>query len=190
MKNEDKTKITKDNLMLAFLTLYKEKKIERISIKEITDLAGYNRGTFYVYYKDVYDILEQAENILMDRLGHGIEQVVKLKVGFSPENFFRVMMNVFTDNTLLASVLMSRGTVEFHNNLKNMGREKIMRLDDNLDEEARMKLSMTIEYQFSGVMGIISYWMRENQDLPIEEAMKIVVDLTRNGVFQIVNRYT
>lgn len=40
------------------LELYSERKIEDITIKEITDKAGYNCGTFYVYYKDVYEILE------------------------------------------------------------------------------------------------------------------------------------
>lgn len=35
---------------------YSSKPIDKITIKEITDLAGYNRGTFCLYYKDVYDI--------------------------------------------------------------------------------------------------------------------------------------
>lgn len=50
------TEQTKACLREAFWTLYTKKPIEKISIKEITDLAGYNRGTFYLYYKDVYDL--------------------------------------------------------------------------------------------------------------------------------------
>ena len=45
------TEQTKDNLRSAFWTLYSSKPIDKITIKEITDLAGYNRGTFYLYYK-------------------------------------------------------------------------------------------------------------------------------------------
>ena len=58
----------KGNLKDAFWKLYTEKSIEKISIKEITDLAGYNRGTFYLYYKDVYDIFSQIEDELLDKI--------------------------------------------------------------------------------------------------------------------------
>lgn len=190
MKHEEKTKTTKNNLMLAFLDLYKDKKIEKISVKEITDLAGYNRGTFYVYYKDVYDILEQAETMLMDRLSYAVEQVLNLKVGFSPESFFRIIMNVFIENQELASVLMSRGTVEFHHALKSMAKEKIVRLDDDMDAEEKKTLFIAVEYQISGVIGVISNWMSTNREMSIEEVMAVIVDITKNGVFQIVNRYT
>ena len=43
------TEQAKNNLRIAFWSLYAQKPIEKISIKEITELAGYNRGTFYLY---------------------------------------------------------------------------------------------------------------------------------------------
>ena len=55
-------KITRQNLSDAFWQLYLKKKIEKITVKEICELAGYNRSTFYVYYKDVYDILNEIED--------------------------------------------------------------------------------------------------------------------------------
>lgn len=58
-KQPEVTEQTKTNLRTAFWELYKEKPIEKITIKEITDAAGYNRGTFYLYYKDVYDLFTQ-----------------------------------------------------------------------------------------------------------------------------------
>ena len=42
------TEQTKNNLRIAFWSLYAQKPIEKISIKEITELAGYNRGTFFI----------------------------------------------------------------------------------------------------------------------------------------------
>ena len=59
------TEQTKDKLRSAFWTLYSSKPIDKITIKEITDLAGYNRGTFYLYYKDVYDIFASIEMELL-----------------------------------------------------------------------------------------------------------------------------
>jgi AcrR family transcriptional regulator len=49
---------TRQNLIDAFWSLYCEKRIEKITVKEITIKAGYNRGTFYEYFVDVYDVFE------------------------------------------------------------------------------------------------------------------------------------
>ena len=53
-KQPQVTEQTRANLREAFWNLYAERPIERISVREITDRAGYNRATFYLYYHDVY----------------------------------------------------------------------------------------------------------------------------------------
>lgn len=59
---------TKQDLMDAFWALYCEQKIARITVKAITHSVGYNRSTFYKYFTDVYDVLEQIENSLIPSL--------------------------------------------------------------------------------------------------------------------------
>jgi len=46
----------------AFMTLYAENSIEKISIQQITDLAHLHRGTFYLHYLDIYDLLKKIES--------------------------------------------------------------------------------------------------------------------------------
>ncbi|MCP1146629.1 TetR/AcrR family transcriptional regulator [Lysinibacillus endophyticus] len=48
--------ITKSNLASAYWTLYKENGVQKVTVKDITSLAGYNRSTFYEYFKDVQDV--------------------------------------------------------------------------------------------------------------------------------------
>ena len=67
-KRPELTEQTKRNLRTAFWSLYAQKPLEKISVREITALAGYNRGTFYLYYQDVYDLLNQIEDELLDEL--------------------------------------------------------------------------------------------------------------------------
>ena len=43
-RNEQRTAETKKNLQEAFLKLYEKKDISQITIREITDLAGYNQS--------------------------------------------------------------------------------------------------------------------------------------------------
>ena len=59
---------TKNKIKMAFLDLYKEKNIEKISIKEITDAANIYRGTFYYYFDDIYFLLNELENDFFDEI--------------------------------------------------------------------------------------------------------------------------
>ncbi|WP_370858655.1 TetR/AcrR family transcriptional regulator [Megamonas funiformis] len=52
---------TKENIIIAFWEIYREKSINKIIIKELMDKAGYHRSVFYTYFKDIYDLLEQEQ---------------------------------------------------------------------------------------------------------------------------------
>lgn len=50
-----------------------EKPIEKISIQEITNKAGYNRSTFYQYFSDIYELLTYVEDELLSYIKMGLE---------------------------------------------------------------------------------------------------------------------
>ncbi|MBD5555183.1 MAG: TetR/AcrR family transcriptional regulator [Roseburia sp.] len=68
----DKREIkTKRNIKNAFLMLRSKKEIEQITVKEIAEKAEISKATFYLHYKDIYDLsdtlgIEIVENILKD----------------------------------------------------------------------------------------------------------------------------
>ena len=53
---------TKKSIINAFIELRASKPLEKITIKELSDLAFINKATFYTHYKDIYDLAEQLEN--------------------------------------------------------------------------------------------------------------------------------
>ncbi|MBV7276677.1 TetR/AcrR family transcriptional regulator [Clostridiaceae bacterium UIB06] len=63
-------KHTEDKIIHAFWELYKTQKIEKITVKSITDACGIHRATFYLHYQDVYAILEHIEASLMQSLNY------------------------------------------------------------------------------------------------------------------------
>ncbi len=72
-KQPEVTDATREAFIDAFCKLASEKPINEISIKEITDLAGYNRTTFYRYFSNVETLLDNVES-------RWIESFVKLVV--------------------------------------------------------------------------------------------------------------
>mgnify|MGYP000694826565 CR=1 FL=1 len=57
---------TKRQLRLALMKLMAEKSVKDISVRELAAIADINRGTFYIHYKDVYDLLSSLEDELAD----------------------------------------------------------------------------------------------------------------------------
>ena len=56
-----RVKKTKRQLRLALMELMCEKPQKHISVRELAERADINRGTFYIHYKDVSDLLQQLE---------------------------------------------------------------------------------------------------------------------------------
>ncbi len=61
-----RTKRTKHSIMNAFIELRAKKPLEKITVKELSELAYINKATFYTHYKDIYDLSEQLEKEAID----------------------------------------------------------------------------------------------------------------------------
>jgi len=48
----------------AFIELFDKKQIEKISIRDMTNLSGYSRTTFYKYFSSVYEVRDTLESML------------------------------------------------------------------------------------------------------------------------------
>ena len=59
---------TKKQLRQALMDLMSEKPSKTISVRELAERADINRGTFYIHYKDVSDLLQRLEDKMAERL--------------------------------------------------------------------------------------------------------------------------
>lgn len=59
---------TKKIIKNTFLTINQTKKIDEIKVSEVSRKAGISRTTFYSYYDDVYNIVEEIEDELLNQL--------------------------------------------------------------------------------------------------------------------------
>lgn len=61
-----RVRYTKRVIKESFITLINEKPFHSITLKEVCELAGINRSTFYKHYRDIYDWRDQLENALLE----------------------------------------------------------------------------------------------------------------------------
>ncbi len=66
-KNESKYFNTAIRMDEALITLLEKKDFEYITIKEICEVAGVNRSTFYLHYENTSDLLKETTRYILDK---------------------------------------------------------------------------------------------------------------------------
>ena len=56
---------TRSAVKKAFLEMRAEKPLEKITVKELSTAANINKATFYLHYRDIYDLSEKLERELI-----------------------------------------------------------------------------------------------------------------------------
>lgn len=183
MKKQPKvTAQTKQNLVDAFWALYCEKRIEKITVKEITQKAGYNRGTFYEYFTDIYDVLEQLEGSLIPTI-HELPPI-----SISNQNMgmpLDMFMTIYEQNSKYYSVLLGdNGDPAFASKLKNSTKPVIRQVFLEKYNINPIEFDFILEFVLSAMIGIMSYWFRQDKILPAEDLVSLMYDLMENGVMK------
>ena len=113
---------TKELLRRSLTQLLMEKDLKDITVRELTEHADINRGTFYLHYQDIYDLFEQAEKEILNDFSNIIvkhkqqhRQVIWLPVLLDAFKFIAANADIFIallrtrETTFLSKIIeMSR----------------------------------------------------------------------------------
>lgn len=171
---------TREKLMEAFWQLYEKKRIENITIKEITQKAGYNRGTFYEYFLDVYDILEKIE----DKIIPNIKDLPPTEApATSQQDSLKEIISFYQKNAgYLTTLLSDKGDPAFLNKLKNHIKPRIKSELINKGVSDGFELDYALEYTLQGLLGVLNHWFQNNDEKkPIDELVILMYKLMNQG---------
>ena len=73
---DHRTRVTRMLIRRAFTGLLRTKPVQSISIKELCEAAGVNRGTFYAHYESVHDLLRQMEDDFLQEIDEALERLL------------------------------------------------------------------------------------------------------------------
>lgn len=83
-----KSEQTKKRIIQTYLKLIDEKKWDKITVKELCLRSDITRGTFYQYYSDIYEMMEQIQNDLLADITLKFQALPEQKpMAFLPEEF-------------------------------------------------------------------------------------------------------
>lgn len=165
---------TKQNLTDAFWALYCEKRMDKITVREITVKASYNRSTFYQYFKDVYDVLEQIENSLLP----GLEDMPPLVMNTGNTRLpIDSFIKLYSMHGKYYTVLLGdNGDPAFAGKMKNGIKLKLIEqlATSSIDS---MELDYSLEYILAAMIGVLAYWFKNNENMPEEQLINLMYGL-------------
>ncbi len=181
-KQPEITTQTRQNLTDAFWSLYCENRIEKISVKEITLKAGYNRGTFYEYFIDVYDVLEQIENSLIPKINEFPPVIAPTGNIDTPLHMF---IKLYEQNSKFYTVLLGEnGDPAFAGKLKFAVKPVVKNILMSKSCLDQIEMDYILEYMLSSMIGIMSYWFQQNKSLPADRVITLMYELMEYGVMK------
>ena len=151
-------KDTKKLIFDTFITLLEKKPFDRITVKDIVEACDINRNTFYYYYSDIYDLLEE---VFMKELN---ELITAHKEGKSwGAAFIKVAYVAYDHKKLINNICASRSYEYFENYMYKACKHIIIDFVQVSAEGMRVPeediefIASFFEYAF---LGIISEWFR------------------------------
>lgn len=181
-KQTETTKRTKQTIKDSFWDLYRENKIEKITVKDITLKAGYNRSTFYAYFTDIYDILEQIEEDLMPR----IEDLPPIDTSRerSPD-YFENIITIYEKNSTYYSVLLSEnGDPRFALKLKNVFKTMMMETISNRVSISPEEMDYALEFIVGATLSTVKHWFDQDKNIPMQQLLPLMYKLMDNRFVQ------
>ncbi len=193
-KNPELTEQTKQNIVQAFWSLYAEKDMNQISVKEITERAGYNRSTFYAYFGNTDEVLEYVVEELYSSarkmgLGHGCKDTVtQVNETTGAGEITHRFVQFYSEYKKYLSVLFGKMQAPvFTKRLWELAEPHYSEYLEELSPKQRVEIPYAIEYNLCGMFMMIAKWHKNGQDIPIERLEEILKILSQQGVRNCVD---
>ena len=104
-KSDARVRYTQRVLKESFLSLLRDKPVNKITVKEVCELAELNRATFYAHYSDCFALMDRIEQELLD----AFEQSLRLIGDFDVSALISAIYTMVEQHEEACRVLIFNG---------------------------------------------------------------------------------
>ncbi|QPQ31288.1 TetR/AcrR family transcriptional regulator [Lysinibacillus sp. JNUCC 51] len=183
---------TKNEIKQAFFSLLSEKNFEAITVRDITELANINRGTFYLHYVDKYNLLEQYENEIFEKFNAILDATTNLDLDinqFKQERLpvmIQILQVFYEEADFLKLILGPNGDPYFHEKMRQFFVRYFNAYLGNRTDKSKWKfpIELTLAYNSNAILGVITYWLQHEMQQSPEEIATMLIETILKGTFE------
>lgn len=181
---------TKKLIKDAFFSLIEEQGFEGVTVKQLTERAGINRGTFYSHYVDKFELMEKCVNEIFEeaeqKLIHHLPHIFGDERTDKSYHYLVPFIRFIEDNQIIMKPLLGpNGDSTFQAKLRKfMQAALFQRSPVTLFDPDKMLVPPTylVAYLSSAHMGVIYEWLNNpSSEETAEDIARIIYTITYEG---------
>ena len=187
--NDRRVKRTKKALYDALLILLEDKTINEITVTELTTKADVNRATFYFYYTDLIDMLQQIQNEAFEAFKNVIQKTtisVSTIDGFT-EYAERVFSYCKENEALTRFIINNDVNNQIYTYIRQLMLTNIPNTKEIFGESNPAKFISN--YVINAMIGVCIDWMDDGMKIPPRELAELCANVYINGSYKTKQLY-
>ncbi|MEB6112369.1 TetR/AcrR family transcriptional regulator [Kurthia gibsonii] len=157
---------TKMEIKQAFFHLLEQKHFENITVRDITEVANINRGTFYLHFEDKYQLMEYYEQEIFQVIQQNFQRVF-LEIGLAnlqcshAEQLNQLLNSFKQQQHELRLLLGANGDPLFKEKIRQLFVANIRAyIEKNIGvEHLKYPLEYILTYVSNAHIGVIVQWL-------------------------------
>ena len=183
-KEDRRIRRTKKLLKNSLAELICEKNFKDITVKDITERADLNRGTFYLHYCDTYDLLNKVEYELIQNFENAIDEYDPSINNHSAYSVICQIFDYINENfKILKIFFINNVSPSFTESFINIIMTKGLEVQKNLHKGMSNKdMEYILTFISYGFIGIIRKWLSEDMKMTKENFALIIDSILYNSL--------
>ena len=171
---------TKKALRQGLVSLLQKKKLKDITVRELTDTVDLHRGTFYVHYRDIYDLYDKMWQEADREIRDIFRQYPPEELPGGPAPLFRAIMEYAWENRDLCQMFFGPNVDQsLVQELTSIAEEKCAEDWPVLYPNANTPYCNYLQiYVVGGCMGILQRWVDTGMREPPKHMAALLEGIT------------
>lgn len=178
-----RTEKTRRALKAVLIRLLQTRSLQKVSISELTELADISRGTFYLHYRDIFDLYQTIQNEVVQGIAAIVAQTSPTENEDVLERMISSIFEYLAANIDACEALLRTDSASFLSQIFDVSRPnspKEWRVLFGDDEQMRAYAYVFISY---GCAGMLKHWIDNGKREEPREISRIVKQLVNCYVY-------
>lgn len=177
-KQNQRVKLTKELLKNSLIKLMSKKQIRKITIKEICENAEINRSTFYLYYTDQYQLLNEIEKELIDNCQENLKNIDAYSRNLQ---YLVALLDYIKERSDIFKILLcNQDSLSFQTAFIETSLLQLqLKLSfNNSDNYSEMVANYIYNYLIMGCLSMIKKWIEADFDMSSKDMANLIFSLS------------